>query len=85
MTKVFTLTYSHRHGSDVGVYKSKQGAVDAAYGLASERTEEWDDAASKALFDAEEDRELALNIFDDVEMDRADYESLEISETELRE
>jgi len=85
MTKVFTLTYSHRHGSDVGVYKSKQGAINAAHGLASERTEEWDDAAGKARFDAEEDYELALDIFDEIEMDRADYESLEISETELRE
>ena len=83
MIKVYTLLYSHRHGTDVSVYNSKESATFAAYRLASERTEEWEDAEGKARFDAEKDYEDALTIWDEVEMDRANFESLEISETEL--
>ena len=40
---VYTLTYTHKHGSDVGVYKTRKGAITAALQLATERAEEWDD------------------------------------------
>ena len=84
MIKVFTLAYSHRHGSDVDVFGTQQGAIDAAYVLAVERVEEWDDAPAEAKFKAEKDYALALNIFDEVERERGDYETLEIGEAELR-
>jgi hypothetical protein len=83
--KVFTLVYNHRHGSDVGVYKTREAANNAAHQLAYERVnEEWDDEAAKDRFMDEDDACLALDIFDEVEMDRSDYESLEIGETEIR-
>jgi hypothetical protein len=80
---VFTLTYTHKHGADVGVYKTREGALAAAYGLAFERSEEWDDEEATARFKAEEDKVEALCIFDDVEANWAYSEILEISETEL--
>ena len=81
---VFTLTYTHKHGSDVGVYKTYKGAADAAYGLASERVEEWDDEEQKAEFAAFGDEEVALYYFHDVEMECSYGEILEITRTELQ-
>ena len=81
--KVFTLTYIHKHGSDVGVYRTREGAEDAAYGLALERAEEWDDKEATARFKAE-DRDGAFDIFQEVEMEMAYGEILEVTETELR-
>jgi hypothetical protein len=79
---VFTLVYTHKHGSDVGVYKTREGAEDAAYGLALERAEEWDDEEDTARFKAE-DRDGAFDIFQEVEGEMAYGEILEINETEL--
>jgi hypothetical protein len=79
---VFTLTYTHKHGSDVGVYRTREGAEDAAYGLALERAEEWDDKEDTARFKAE-DRDGAFDIFQEVEGEMAYGEILEINETEL--
>lgn len=81
---VFTLTYTHKHGSDVGVYRTYKGAADAAYGLASERVEEWDDEEQKAEFAAFGDEEVALDYFHDVEMECSYSEILEITKTELQ-
>jgi hypothetical protein len=82
--KVYTLTYTHKHGADVGVYKTREGAIDAAHGLADERAEEWDDEEATARFKAEKNKLDALCIFDEVEAEWAYSEILEISETELR-
>ena len=81
---VFTLTYRHRHGVDVGVYRSEAGAINAAHQLAFERSEEWENEEDKERFQAEEDTLEALNIFDDIEMGFCDSESLEILEAQLR-
>jgi hypothetical protein len=81
---VFTLTYTHKHGADVGVYRSREGAESAAYGLADERAEEWDDKEDTARFKAEENHDLAFDIFQEVEGEMAYGEILEIIETELR-
>jgi len=81
--QVFTLTYTHKHGSDVGVYRSREGADAAAYGLATERVEEWEDEGQKAKFTAMDDRDEALDYFHEVEMEWAYSENLEVIETVL--
>lgn len=83
--KVWTLTYTHKHGSDVGVYKSYEGAFNAAHGLACERVEEWDEEGSCRLhFESLEDRDAQLDYFHEIEGEMSYGEILEISETELR-
>lgn len=82
---VFTLTYTHKHGSDVGVYKTREGADAAAYGLACERVEEWDEeGACRLHFESLEDRDEQMDYFHEIEGEMSCGELLEINETELQ-
>jgi hypothetical protein len=82
---VYILTYEHKHGSDVSAYRTRQGAVSAAYGLAAGRVEEdrWEDDGARAKFEAFEDLEAALGYFHEVELEWNYSENLEITESRL--
>jgi hypothetical protein len=82
---VYILTYEHKHGSDVSAYRTRQGAIRAAYGLAYSRVEEdrWEDGDARAKFDAIDDFEEALAYFHEVELEWNYSEGLEITESQL--
>lgn len=85
---VYILTYEHKHGSDVGAYRTREGAVAAAYGLAAARVEEdrWeacDTSSDRAKFEAFDDLEAAVDFFNTAELEWNYSESLEITESKL--
>jgi hypothetical protein len=83
--QVCVLTYTHKHGVDVSAYRTREGAVAAAYGLACARVEEdrWEDNEARAKFEAFEDFEAALGYFHEVELEWNYSENLEITESRL--
>lgn len=86
--EVFVLLYEHKHGSDVSVYRTRDGAVASAYGIACNRVEEdrWnegDDGEGRAKFEAFEDLEAAIDFFNTTELEWSYGESLEIRESQL--
>lgn len=81
--EVFVLLYEHKHGTDVSVYRTHEGAVASAYGIACSRVEEdrWnegDDGECRAKFEAFDNLEAALDYFHEVEMESAYSEYLSI-------
>lgn len=81
---VFILLYTHKHGEDVSVYRTLEGATSAAFELACQRADEgrWHDE-EKARFDAAETPEEALGIFHEIELNYNYSECLEITESVL--
>lgn len=83
---VFTITYHHRHGTDVSVFRSEAGAQRIAAQLAFDRFQEdmWSDedrARFKALDDG--DDVGALDLFQEIEDNLHDGETIEIKQTAL--
>lgn len=83
---VFVLVYEHKHGVDFSVHRSREGAVEAAYGLAAARIEEdrWEECntdKARAEFEAFEDLEAAVDFFNIQELEWNYSESLEIRES----
>lgn len=80
---VFVCLYTHKHGIDVGVYRTHEAALDAAYCLALERVAEtWEDD-DRAKFNDLPDRQAALALFHEVELEWNYSEHLEILERPL--
>jgi len=83
--RVFIVTYTHKHGGDVGAYRTREGAINAAHQLAFERVTQEDkwDAEDVERFQNTEDAEEAIDIFNTVEQDWSYGENLEITEAPL--
>lgn len=85
-TPVFILLYTHKHGEDVSAYRTREGALNAAFDLAWQRVDEdkWDEE-DKARFNATETPEEAIDVFNQVEREWEYSEHLEITESILGE
>ena len=82
---IYIITYQHKHGLDVGVYKTEKGALKAAHQLAYDQVDgSWDDEDQKKEFLTEEDPALALQIFHEVEGETSYGEVIEIISTTLQ-
>jgi len=81
---VYILTYTHKHGGDVSAYRTREGAFNAAYGLACARVEEWDqEGACRLHFESLEDPEAQVDYFHEIEREMSYGEFLEITESQL--
>ena len=75
---VWICTYTHKHGTDVGAYRTEAGAWKAAWQLANERVDESWDEEDKARFKVIDNSIEALDLFHDIEGNISYGESFEI-------
>jgi hypothetical protein len=81
---VYVCIYTHKHGIDVGVYRTEEGAYAVAQQLAAERVKQsWEDEEQRVEFQAAATPGDALDVFHDVERDYAYGETIEILAREL--
>lgn len=83
---VFVCEYHHKHGCDIGVYRTEKGATDGAHALAAEQVSSaWDDVDTRRFWETTESKghEEAIDLFNELENEVSQGERLEISESEL--
>lgn len=80
---VHVCVYSHKHGVDVGVYKTPETLESTVADIMAERSLDWDDG-DKAKFNKLRSFSKKLALFHEVEQNISYGETLEIFERELR-